>query len=87
VVTIEGDPPVYIVACPECCASGPLWRSVKYEEVYLHGYGSIAEADRRLASYFDFYNRIRTYQSLDGMTPDAVHLSAQNMPESIFFTC
>ena len=48
-----------------------LWRSVKYEEVYLHAYGSIAEANRRLASYFDFYNRIRSHQSLDGMTPDA----------------
>jgi putative transposase len=33
-----------------------LWRSVKYEGVYLHAYGSIAEANRRLATYFDFYN-------------------------------
>ena len=49
-----------------------LWRSVKYEEVYLHAYASIAEANRRLAIYFDFYNRIRSHQSLDGMTPDAV---------------
>ena len=48
-----------------------LWRSVKYEEVYLHAYASIAEANRRLAIYFDFYNRIRSHQSLDGMTPDA----------------
>jgi putative transposase len=56
-----------------------LWRSVKYEEVYLRAYGSIAEADRRLASYFDFYNRIRTHQSLDGMTPDAVYFGSRSM--------
>ena len=48
-----------------------LWRSVKYEEVYLHAYGSIAEANRRLAVYFDFYNRIRPHQSLERTTPDA----------------
>jgi putative transposase len=53
-----------------------LWRSVKYEEVYLHAYGSIAEANRRLANYFDFYNRIRTHQSLDAMTPDAVYFAS-----------
>jgi len=56
-----------------------LWRSVKYEEVYLHAYGSIAEANRRLASYFDFYNRIRSHQSLGGMTPDAVYFGADAM--------
>jgi putative transposase len=53
-----------------------LWRSVKYEEVYLHAYNSIAEANRRLASYFDFYNRIRSHQSLDRMTPDAAYFAA-----------
>ena len=56
-----------------------LWRSVKYEEVYLHAYGSIAEANRRLASYFDFYNRIRSHQSLDGMTPDTVYFGSDAM--------
>jgi putative transposase len=56
-----------------------LWRSVKYEEVYLHAYGSIAEANQRLASYFDFYNRIRSHQSLDGMTPDAVYFGSDAM--------
>jgi putative transposase len=56
-----------------------LWRSVKYEEVYLHAYGSIAEANRRLASYFDFYNRIRSHQSLDRMTPDAAYFAAAPM--------
>ena len=56
-----------------------LWRSVKYEEVYLHAYGSIAEANRRLTIYFDFYNRIRTHQSLDGMTPDAAYFGSASM--------
>ncbi len=56
-----------------------LWRSVKYEEVYLHAYASIAEANRRLAIYFDFYNRIRSHQSLDGMTPDAVYFGSDAM--------
>jgi putative transposase len=51
-----------------------LWRSVKYEDVYLHAYGSIAEANRQLARYFDFYNRIRPHQSLDErMTPDEAY--------------
>ena len=56
-----------------------LWRSVKYEEVYLHAYDSIAEANRRLTIYFDFYNRIRTHQSLDGMTPDAAYSGSASM--------
>ena len=57
-----------------------LWRNVKYEEVYLHAYGSIAEATRGLAVYFDFYNRIRPHQSLEErMTPDAAYFGAQPM--------
>ena len=50
-----------------------LWRSVKYEEVYLHAYGSIAEGNRGLAVYFDFYNRIRGHQGLAGLTPDEAY--------------
>jgi putative transposase len=57
-----------------------LWRNVKYEEVYLHAYGSIAEADRRLAVYFDFYNRIRPHQGLEErMTPDSAYFGTQPM--------
>ena len=56
-----------------------LWRSVKYEEVYLHAYRSIAEANQRLACYFDFFNRLRPHQSLDSMTPDAVYFAASTM--------
>jgi putative transposase len=52
-----------------------LWRSVKYEEVYLKGYESIPEARRELAAYFDFYNMRRRHQGLEGRTPDEVYWS------------
>lgn len=42
-----------------------LWRSVKYEEVYLKAYNSVAHARRSLAKYFMFYNKRRRHQSLD----------------------
>ena len=54
-----------------------LWRSLKYEEVYLHAYGSIAEANRCIGTYFDFYNRVRPHQGLDRLTPDAAYFGAQ----------
>jgi putative transposase len=50
-----------------------LWRSVKYEEVYLKAYGSLAEARGELAAYFDFYNKRRYHQGLDNRTPDEVY--------------
>ena len=50
-----------------------LWRSVKYEEVYLKAYDSISEARKGLMVYFDFYNRLRKHQSLDRKTPDEVY--------------
>ncbi len=50
-----------------------LWRSVKYEEVYLKAYASIAEARRELGAYFDLYNFRRRHQSLDERTPDEVY--------------
>ncbi len=50
-----------------------LWRSVKYEEVYLKAYDGMAEARASLASYFDFYNNERRHQSLDRQTPDGVY--------------
>ena len=50
-----------------------LWRSVKYEEVYLKAYDSISEARQGLKAYFDFYNRLRRHQSLDRRTPDEVY--------------
>ena len=56
-----------------------LWRSVKYEEVYLHAYGSIAEANRCIGIYFDFYNRVRPHQGLDRLTPDAAYFGGQTL--------
>jgi len=50
-----------------------LWKSVKYEEVYLHAYDSVVQAWQGLHSYFKFYNGHRPHSSLDGMTPDMVY--------------
>ena len=50
-----------------------LWRSVKYEEVYLHAYDSIAQAKMGLARYFAFYNGRRPHQTFDGITPDQIY--------------
>lgn len=50
-----------------------LWRSVKYEEVYLKAYEDIRAARTSLARYFEFYNTERRHQSLDRQTPDNVY--------------
>ena len=50
-----------------------LWRTVKYEEVYLHDYESVPEAIAQLKKYFVFYNRERLHQSLNYQTPEAVY--------------
>jgi putative transposase len=50
-----------------------LWRSVKYEDVYLKAYGSLSEARHGLAAYFEFYNQRRRHQGLDDRTPDEVY--------------
>jgi len=50
-----------------------LWKSVKYEEVYLHAYDSMTEARQGLARYFTFYNQGRPHSALDGQTPDMVY--------------
>ena len=52
-----------------------LWRSVKYEEVYLRAYESVAEARASIGRYLDFYNRRRPHSSLDGMTPDRAYFT------------
>ena len=50
-----------------------LWRSVKYEDVYLKAYASLGEARQGLREYFEFYNSERRHQSLDRRTPDDVY--------------
>ena len=52
-----------------------LWKSVKYEEVYLHAYDSVTEAQCGLACYFTFYNQGRPHTALDGQTPDMVYFA------------
>ena len=52
-----------------------LWRSVKYEEVYLKDYRDVGEARRGLQQYFAFYNEQRIHQSLDYRTPQAAHFA------------
>jgi putative transposase len=49
-----------------------LWRSVKYEEVYLHAYDSVSAARAGLTRYLTFYNSRRPHSSLDGQPPDHV---------------
>ncbi|MBF0495012.1 MAG: IS3 family transposase, partial [Deltaproteobacteria bacterium] len=52
-----------------------LWRSVKYEEVYLNDYTSVIEAIESLRRYFTFYNEERPHQALGYATPKQVYLS------------
>ena len=47
-----------------------LWRSVKYEEVYLRAYDSVREARASISRYLYFYNRKHPHSSLDARTPD-----------------
>jgi putative transposase len=56
-----------------------LWRSVKYEEVYLRAYDSVGEARAALGRYLDFYNRKRPHSSLDARTPD--HAYFERLPQ------
>ena len=53
-----------------------LWRTVKYEHVYLHAYQSTSEAKSRLNQYFDFYNQRRPQSRLDRLTLDRVYFSS-----------
>jgi putative transposase len=53
-----------------------LWRSVKYEEVYLRGYANGTEARTSLTKYFSFYNTRRSHQALEYRTPDEVYFEA-----------
>jgi putative transposase len=56
-----------------------LWRSVKYEEVYLRAYDSVGEARASISRYLDFYNRKRPHSSLDARTPDQAYFD--RMPQ------
>jgi len=53
-----------------------LWRSIKYEEVYLHAYKTVSEARVGIGRYLTFYNSRRPYSSLDRQTPDQAYFNA-----------
>ncbi len=56
-----------------------LWRTIKYEEVYLRAYDSVSEARASIARYLAFYNGGRPHSSLDGRPPDEAYFGAQAM--------
>ena len=53
-----------------------FWRSLKYEEVYLHAYESASQARAGIGKYIEFYNSARPHSALDGRTPDAAYFSS-----------
>ncbi len=55
-----------------------LWKSVKYEDIYLKAYGSMAEVKKGLTDYFAFYNQKRWHQSLDRKTPAMVYFNTNS---------
>lgn len=57
-----------------------LWRSIKYEEVYLHAYRTVSDARLGIGRYLAFYNSRRPHSSLDRKTPDQVYF---NQPQTI----
>ncbi len=60
-----------------------LWKSIKYEEVYLHAYDSVSEAKRGLERYLTFYNHRRPHSTLDGSPPDEVYFGCrEEMPDA-----
>jgi putative transposase len=56
-----------------------LWRSVKYEDLYLRAYETPAELREGLGQYFEFYNTRRRHSALDRRTPDAVYYEQANV--------
>jgi putative transposase len=57
-----------------------LWRSLKYEEVYLHDYETVVDAKAGIKRYFDYYNNERPHQALDYRTPAEVYFSGRPQP-------
>ena len=59
-----------------------LWRSVKYEEVYLKAYDSVTEAREGIGTYLEFYNTERRRQSLNRQTPDQFYWGNLEWPRA-----
>jgi putative transposase len=58
-----------------------IWKSIKYEEGYLHAYASLREARDRIGNYIEFYNSMRPHSSLKAQTPDQVYFN--RLPQSM----
>ena len=59
-----------------------LWRSVKYEEVYLKAYETVSDVRAGLRKYFQFYNTRRPHSSLGRQTPDQVYFNRLSTPRA-----
>jgi len=59
-----------------------LWRTIKYEHVYLHAYESVAHARTLLTGYLNFYNQARPHAALDGRAPDDVYFDVRPVPQA-----
>ena len=59
-----------------------VWRSLKYEEVYLKAYENVAQAIRGIGDYFDLYNEQRPHQGLARLTPNEVYAGGFPLPEA-----
>ena len=57
-----------------------LWRSPKYDEVYLYAYETVADAQQGVGRYLTFYNQLRPHRALDGRTPDDANFGHKSMP-------
>jgi putative transposase len=63
-----------------------LWRSVKYEDIYLKNYATVLDLEMGLESYFGFYNDERVHQSLEYQTPAEVHFGYEKCQPKIHFS-
>jgi putative transposase len=59
-----------------------LWRTVKYEQAYLHAYQSSSEAKSKISHYFEFYNQTRPHSKLDRLTPDQFYYNSLSSIEA-----
>ena len=57
-----------------------LWRTIKYEEVYLKAYETVSDARASIGSYFNFYNHRRRHSSLERQTPDHAYFNTLSLP-------
>ena len=59
-----------------------MWRSIKYEEVYLHAYETVSAAREAIGRYINFYNTRRPHSSHQARTPDVVYLALLHQPSA-----